>query len=210
MAVLANGPDVPKKSTGLLGLSHFRNSRVSTSLWEPIYQNLFTVQMTVPRGMQDTTDDERMNIILEGVTSIGQITASKDPGTVEQHYKFATRTFAAAVPSGGTTVDLTLHFELNLSYDNGTPENYTYKFLREWVDMLYDPLTGREGLKKDYVAPSMTVTMQDRAGNPYWQWVFYYIFPTQGVGGPTLNYQSGDLLSADMTFRADFWDEVCL
>ena len=72
MAVLANGPDVPKKSTGLLGLSHFRNSRVSTSLWEPIYQNLFTVQMTVPRGMQDTTDDERMNIILEGVTSIGQ------------------------------------------------------------------------------------------------------------------------------------------
>ena len=64
MAVIANGPDIPKKSSGLLGLSHFRNSRVATSLWEPIYQNLFTVQLTCPQGMQQTTDDERMNIIL--------------------------------------------------------------------------------------------------------------------------------------------------
>ena len=209
MAVIANGPDVPKKSSGLLGLSHFRNSRVATSLWEPIYQNLFTVQLTCPQGMQQTTDDERMNIILEGVTSVGQINTSKNPQTVEQKFKFATRTFAAAVPDS-TTVDLTLHFMLNLSYDNGSPENYTYKFLREWVDLMYDPLTGREGLKKDYVAPSMTITMQDRAGNPYWQWVFYYIFPTQGIGGPNLAYEQTSLMEADIQFRADWWDECML
>jgi hypothetical protein len=159
--------------------------------------------------MQQTTDDERMNIILEGVTSLGQLQTSKNPGTVEQKYKFATRTFAAPTPDS-TTVDLTIHFVLNLSYDNGTPENYTYKFLREWVDLVYDPLTGREGLKKDYVAPSMTVTMQDRAGNPYWQWVFYYIFPTQGIAGPTLDYNSSSLLETDIQFRADWWDECCL
>ena len=99
---------------------------------------------------------------------------------------------------------------LNLSYDNGSPENYTYKFLREWVDLIYDPLTGREGLKKDYVAPSMTITMQDRAGNPYWQWVFYYIFPTQGIGGPNLAYDQSGLMEADIQFRADWWDECML
>lgn len=208
MAVINNGPDVPQTSHGLLGLSHFRNSRVSTSLWEPIYQNLFTVQMTCPAGITEQSD-ERMNIILEGVTSLGTITASKAPQTVEQHYKFATRTFAAAVPEG-TTVDLSLNFEFNLSYDTGTPENYTYKFLREWVDLLYDPLTGREGLKKDYVAPSMTVTMQDRAGNPYWQWIFYYIFPTSAAPQPTLDYQSGELLKGSMNFRCDWWDECML
>jgi hypothetical protein len=70
MAV-TNGPTLPKKSPGLLGLSHFRNSRVATSLWEPIYLNLFTVQLTCPQGMVDTTDDERLNIILEGVSSVG-------------------------------------------------------------------------------------------------------------------------------------------
>lgn len=209
MAVIANGPDVPKRSSGLLGLSHFRNSRVATSLWEPIYQNLFTVQLTVPQGMMDTTDDERMNIILEGVTKIGQVQTTSLPGVTEQRYKFATRSFAGAKPDK-TTVDLNLDFELNLSYDNGTPENYTYKFLREWTDIIYDPLTGREGLKKDYVAPSMTVTMQDKAGNPFWQWVFYYIFPTTAIQGPTLDYNSGEPYKTSMTFRADFWDEVCL
>ena len=150
-----------------------------------------------------------MNIILEGVTSLGTITASKAPGTVEQTYKFATRTFAASKPDS-TVVDLSLHFLLNLSYDTGTPENYTYKFLREWVDLLYDPLTGREGLKKDYVAPSMTITMQDRAGNPYWQWIFYYIFPTSAAPQPTLDYNSTSLLEGDMSFRCDWWDECML
>ena len=150
MAVINNGPDVPQSSHGLLGLSHFRNSRVSTSLWEPIYQNLFTVQMTCPAGITEQSE-ERMNIILEGVTSLGTINASKAPGTVEQKYKFATRTFAAAVPADGTTVDLSLHFHLNLSYDTGTPENYTYKFLRRWADIIYDPQTGRMSIKKNYI-----------------------------------------------------------
>lgn len=208
MAIIPNGPNVVQKSSGLLGLSHFRNSRVATSLWEPIYQNLFTVQLTCPAGITEQSD-ERINIILEGVTKVGQMSTSKGSSPTEQKYKFATRSFAGATPEN-TTMDLSLHFELNLSYDNGTPENYTYKFMREWVDLIYDPLTGREGLKKDYVAPSMTITMQDRAGNPFWQWIYYYIFPTQGIPGPTLDYGSGELYSFDLTFRSDWWDECML
>ena len=49
--------DVTKKSNGLLGLSHFRNSRVATSLWEPIYQNLFSVQLVPPMGLEDRSDE---------------------------------------------------------------------------------------------------------------------------------------------------------
>lgn len=194
-------------SPGTLGLSHFRNSRVSTSLWEPIYQNLFTVQMTTPNGID--ASDERLNIILEGVQSIGQINASKASPVVEQKYKFATRSFAAATPSD-TVIDLSIQFALNLSYDNGAPENYTYKFLRQWVDLVYDPLTGRQGLKKDYVADSMTITMHDRAGTPYWQWVFYNIFPTTGAPQPTLGYNQTGLMEGSMTFRCDWWDESIL
>ena len=164
MAYITNGPDVPQSSPGLLGLSHFRNSRVSTSLWEPIYQNLWSLQLVPPIGITDRSE-ERINIILEGVQSVGTISSSKASAAVEQKYKFATR-----------------------SYANATPENYTYKFLREWVDLVYDPLTGRQGLKKNYVAPSMTLTMHDRAGTPYWQWIFYYVFPVSGAGSPSLSY----------------------
>lgn len=126
-----------------------------------------------------------------------------------QTYKFHTRSFANAAPEN-TFIDLNITFQLNLSYDNGTPSNYTYNFLREWVDLVYDPLTGRQGLKRDYCAPSMVVTLHDRAGTPFWQFVFYYIFPTTGAPNPTLDYTSNTLFEGSMTFRADWWDECCL
>ena len=201
--------DVTKKSNGLLGLSHFRNSRVATSLWEPIYQNQFSVQLVPPMGLEDRSD-ERVNIILEGVQSVGTIAASKgSPSPAEQKYKFATRSYAAAVPDS-TTIDLQIQFALNLSYDNGTPESYTYKFLREWTDLVYDPLTGRQGLKKDYVAPSMTVTAHDRSGVGWQQWVLYYIFPTTPCPNINLGYQQTQLFEGSMTFRCDWWDECVL
>ena len=200
--------DVTKKSNGLLGLSHFRNSRVSTSLWEPIYQNQFSVQLVPPMGLEDRSD-ERVNIILEGVQSVGTIASSKGSPVVEQKYKFATRSYAGAVPEN-TTIDLQIQFALNLSYDNGTPESYTYKFLREWTDLVYDPLTGRQGLKKDYVAPSMTVTAHDRSGVGWQQWVLYYIFPTTPCPNINLGYQQTQLFEGSMTFRCDWWDECCL
>ena len=201
--------DVTKKSNGLLGLSHFRNSRVATSLWEPIYQNQFSVQLVPPMGLEDRSD-ERVNIILEGVQSVGTIAASKASAAVDQQkYKFATRSYAAAVPEN-TTIDLQIQFALNLSYDNGTPESYTYKFLREWTDLVYDPLTGRQGLKKDYVAPSMTVTCFDRAANPFWQFLFYWAFPTSSAPNINLGYQQTSLFEGQMQFRCDWWDECCL
>ena len=200
--------DVTKKSNGLLGLSHFRNSRVSTSLWEPIYQNQFSVQLVPPMGLEDRSD-ERVNIILEGVQSVGTIASSKGSPVVEQKYKFATRSYAGAVPEN-TTIDLQIQFALNLSYDNGTPESYTYKFLREWTDLVYDPLTGRQGLKKDYVAPSMTVTAHDRSGVGWQQWVLYYIFPTTPCPNINLGYQQTQLFEGSMTFRCDWWDECVL
>jgi hypothetical protein len=208
MAIINNGPDVPQKSNGLLGLSHFRNSRVATSLWEPIYQNLFSVSVVPPAGMEDQSE-ERVNIILEGVQGVGTIASSKASAPVEQKYKFATRSYANATPDS-TTIDLQIQFALNLSYDNGSPENYTYKFLRQWVDLVYDPLTGRQGLKKEYAAGNLVVTMHDRAGTPYWQWIFYYVWPTTAAPAPSLSYTNTGLMEGTMTFRCDWWDECCL
>jgi len=207
MSDFENGRAI-RTSKGLLGLSHFRNSRVSTSQWEPIYQNLFSVQLTAPEGLQDRSD-ERVNTILEGVKSVGTISASKGSPVVEQQYKFAKRSFAGAQPES-TTIDLQIQFQLNLSYDTGSPQNYTYNFLRQWVDLVYDPLTGRQGLKREYAAGSMTVTMHDRAGTPFWQFIFYQIFPTSPAPNPTLDYTSTSLLEGQMTFRADWWDEASL
>ncbi len=196
-------------SPGLLGLSHFQNSRVSMALMEPVYKNFFTVQIKLPESLG--YGDDQTNLFLEEVTKIGGLNTHKVEQAVTQGYKFSQRSFAQGKPNE-TTVDLTLDFEVNLDYSAGnTPSNFLIKTIRKWTDLVYDPLTGRSGLKRDYVAEQMVVTMQDRAGNPFWQWVFYDLFPTTGIGDPGLDYNATDLLKVTgWTLRADRWSEVIL
>ena len=198
------------KSQGLIGLPHFRNSRASVEMYEPLYLNIFTVQIQLPVAIGSTV--ENTNLLLEGVQRVGGLNTNKVPGFVEQHYKYATRSFAGASPEN-TAIDVQFDFEVNLQSTNaaGQPSAYVIKTLRKWTDLIYDPLTGRTGLKKDYVAPSVTVTMLDRAQNPYWSWVLYNVFPTTGIPEPDLNYQSKELYRiTGYTLRCDYYDEVQL
>lgn len=199
-------------SPGTLALSHFRNSRVSMEQWEPIYTSLFTVQIVPPAALGiGGQNSQEMLTVLEGVKSVSGLDSAPAPQNVEQKYKWATRTFAGAVPEK-TTLDVTIEFELNLRYTDGSsqPENYTMKILRAWHDLVWDPLTGRQGLKRDYACTHMIITMQDRAGMPYWQWILYNAWPTSGISGPALNYTSSDVMSASMTWRCDYFDEAML
>lgn len=196
-------------SNGLLGLSHYTQSRVSMALMEPVYKNFFTIQIDLPAALG--YDDNGTNLFLEEITKIGGLNTHKVEQAVTQGYKFSQRSFAQGKPNE-TTVDLTLDFEVNLDYSNDNrPSNFLIKTIRKWTDLIYDPLTGRSGLKKDYVADKMIVTMQDRAGTPYWQWVFYNVFPTTGIGDPGLDYNSTDLLKVtNFTLRSDYWTEVII
>ena len=198
-------------SQGLMGLPHFRSSRVSMEMWEPMYQNLFYVTIQLPEGVTTSADD--MNLILEGVTKVGGLITTVVPGaTTSQKYKFATRRFADSGPQS-TTLDLSLSFELNIrNSKSGNPDAYTLKMLRKWTDLIYDPLTGRQGLKVDYVAPQMVVVMHDKAGNPYWQWTCYNVFPMQSLPDPGLDFSknNGIYKVDDFKMACDYWDEVML
>jgi hypothetical protein len=75
--------------------------------------------------------------------------------------------------------------------------------------LVYDPLTGRTGLKADYVAPWMLITMYDRAARPFWQWKCYNVFPTTSLPEPALDYQSETLYAIDgFGIAVDMWDET--
>lgn len=194
-------------SNGLMRLPHFTSSKVAMDLDEPIYQNLFTVSLTPPAGLG--TQDE-MNIILEGLKGVGQMPGNPGMGTVAQKYKWAGRLFAGGSPTKDGTGSFNLAFQLNLKTHDNTNDNYTYKFLRKWHDLVYDPLTGRTGIKRDYAAGEMTVTVQDRRGLPYWQWIFRNVWPSGELAGPNLSYDQSGILEANCTFSYDYHDETTL
>jgi len=192
------------KSQGSFGLPHFRNSRASQELYEPLYLNLWTVLILLPAGVGST--GENTDLLLENVQSITGLESNSFPTTpIGQHYKWATRRFAGAKPTK-TTMDITLKFEVNL---NKTPSAYILKTLRKWNDLVYDPLTGRTGLKVDYVAPWVLITLYDRAAHPYWQWKLYNVFPITALPAPALEYQTEETYKIDgYGLACDSWDET--
>lgn len=203
----------PATSQGLYGLPHFRTSRVSTSMWEPIYMNLFTVDIVLPDAVTSAIDASDKDLLLEGIQKVEGLDTNVVPGAgTEQKYKFASRRFANAGPDK-TTLDITFDIEVNVRGSvDGAPDMYTMKVLRKWNDLIWDPLTGRMGLKATYVAPYVLVTMHDKAYQPFWQWKLYHVWPTKNLPQPQLSYDAKSTIYkiTGYTLACDYWDEYML
>jgi hypothetical protein len=179
------------------GLPHFLNARASTKLYEPVYQNLYEVSIIPPATIAGG------ELLLEHVMKVGGLDTDRGSDVIEQKYKFATRSYASGVPTS-TVVDLTVSFSLNL---NDANQMYVYKTIRDWARLIYNPLTGEQGLKKDYVG-KVVVVNHNRKGEIFWQRTFHAAFPTGDIPAFDLDYGAGEKLEmADVKFRADHWQE---
>ena len=77
----------------MAGLPHFLNSKAATKWYEPFYQNLFEVTILPPATVAGGS------ILIEHVNKISGLTQDKGTDTIEQKYKFATRSYASGTPS---------------------------------------------------------------------------------------------------------------
>lgn len=182
----------------MAGLPHFLNSRSAVRYYEPIYTNLFEVNIIPPASISDG------QILLEQVKSIGGLNQDKLESVLEQTFKGATRSYASGKPES-TVVDLTIGFELNLDEANSM---YVYKILRDWARLVYNPLTGQQGLKKDYIG-KVIVSNYTRDGQVFWRRTFNDAFIT-GDALSTLqemSYDSSELATMELQFRSDWWIE---
>jgi hypothetical protein len=181
------------------GLPHFLNSKTSTSNFEPIYKNLFEISVLPPIGVTGA------ELLLEHVISLSGFEPDKLEDTVAQTYKGAQRSFAKAKPET-TAIDLTIEFSLNLNTAN---EMYIFQTLRSWARKIYNPLTGEQGLKKDYVG-TIIVTNYNRAGEIFWRRTVHNAF----IKGDSLkmlaemNYEDSELETLSIDFKGDYFSEA--
>lgn len=180
----------------MAGLSHYLNSKAATKHYEPFYQNLFEVTILPPATVTGG------NILIEHVTKLGGLNQDKGSAPIEQKYKFATRSYASGTPEG-TTTDLTVGFTLNL---NDANELYVYKTIRDWFRIAYNPLTGEQGLKKDYIG-TVIITNYNRKGDIFWQRTFHDCIPSGSLPELTADYSNGEAVAMDITLRSDWWEE---
>ena len=182
----------------MAGLPHWDNSRAATNYYEPLFLNQFEVVITPPAIISANVD-----LLVEHVVSITGLPELTPTGVVEQKYKFASRSFAGAVPEK-TTADLDIKFTVNLNEEN---DMYIYNILRGWADLAYDPLTGRQGLKRDYYG-QIYVAIFNKAGDIFREFRFTPVIPNGALTPMILDYISPTLYEVTAKYRADAYKET--
>jgi hypothetical protein len=188
--------------------SHFKNSVVSMENMEPLYKHLFEVIITPPTALENSVNwlsNSGQALVLEQVTKIDGLDVDKIPATVNQKYKGATRVFAGTVPDD-TSVEFTIEFNLNL---NDANQNFVYNALREWSDLIFNPLTATQTLKNTYISPAgCSISMFNKIGEVYRKVDVLNIQPSKGLGSISKIYGDNTVENLTMTFKGDYFDNT--
>jgi len=189
----------------MAGLPHFSNSKAGISNFEPVYLNQFEVIINPPSGIVDSaTTFNGEGILAQQVKSITGLTVDISPSaTIEQNYKFATRRYAGGEPS---TSDMTLsmEFEVNLNDQNSMT---VYKILRQWSDLIYNPLTGAMGIKSDYVG-SMVIQVFNKRGDVFRRIRIPSCFLSEAVNAMELDYETPAIYNITASWICDYWEDT--
>jgi len=184
----------------MAGLPHFSNSQASLNKYEPVYLNQFEAQISCPNGVGGGS------ILIEHVTKVSGLSVDKSPGLTTQKYKFAKRNYAGGKPSE-TTMNVSISFTVNLNDANSM---YIFKTLRQWSDLIYNPLTGAMGLKKDYTG-NILISIFNKQGDVYRRINCRDVFPLKALPEMGLNYTDETIYTInDMEFAVDYWEDLFL
>jgi hypothetical protein len=192
----------------MAGLPHFSNSTASRNNYEPVYLNQFEVIINPPAGI--ILADQRFKgegILAQGIKSLSGLAVDIAPSAaIEQNYKFATRRYAGGEPST-TDMTITMEFEVNLNPETNSME--VYKILRQWSDLIYNPLTGAMGLKRDYVG-SMLISIFNKRGDVFRRVSIGSCFLSEAIPAMDLDYEQANNYSISLSWICDYWEDTFL
>ena len=192
----------------MAGLPHFSQSTAARNYYEPVYLNQFEVLITPPAAITEANTQFHGEFILtQQVKSISGLAVDIQPSApVEQLYKFATRRYAGGEPST-SDMDMTIDFEVNLNNANSMT---IYKILRQWSDLIYNPLTGAMGLKRDYVG-SVLISVFNKQGDVFRRIRIPSCFISEPINSMDLDYDQGNsIYSLAVTWKCDYWEDTFL
>jgi len=188
----------------MAGLPHYSSSKASVNKFEPVFLNQFEVTISPPAGVPVIAGNPgSANILLEQVTNVTGLQVDQNSGEITQQYKFAKRYYSGAAPSK-TGLEVSIGFEVNLNDDNSM---YVFKILRQWSDLIYNPLTGAMGLKKDYTG-NILINVFNKQGDIFRKINLRDCFPMSPITEMQLNYTQTSIYKIDVQWAVDYFDDV--
>jgi hypothetical protein len=188
----------------MAGLPHYTSSKASINKFEPVYLNQFEVTITPPTAVVPPQGNPgNGNILLEHVTRVSGLQVDQNPGETTQQFKFAKRYYSGAAPAR-TGLDVDIEFEVNLDDNNSM---YVFKVLRQWSDLIYNPLTGAMGLKTNYTG-NILINVFNKQGDVYRRINLRDCFPMTPITEMGLNYTQTGIYKLTLQWAVDYFDDV--
>ena len=190
----------------MAGLPHFSSAKSAVQLYEPVYLNQFEVIIQPPVGVSNPVGNPGRTLLVENVLSVTGLAVDKNPGITEQRYKFSRRRYASGAVDD-TGIKFRLEFETNLDDNNS---NYVFKSLRQWSDLVYNPLTGAMGIKSVYAGGTyVLVSIFNKQGDVFRRIKLVNCFPVDPIKSLDLDYTNGNTpYKIAISFRADYFEDV--
>lgn len=190
----------------MAGLPHFTNSKAAVNLYEPVFLNQFEVIIQPPPAVSNPIGNGGRTLLVENIISLTGLAVDKNPGILEQRYKFSRRRYAAGAVDD-TGIKVSIEFETNLDENNS---NYVFNTLRQWSDLVYNPLTGAMGIKSVYANQTyMLISMFNKQGDVFRRIKLLNCFPVEPIRPMDLDYGTGNQPYRIRTsFRADYFEDV--
>ncbi len=190
----------------MAGLPHFTSAKAAVQLYEPVYLNQFEVIIQPPTGVVNEQGNGGRTLLVENVLSVSGLTVDKNPQPIEQRYKFSKRRYAGGAPDD-TGVKVRIEFETNLNDNNS---NYVFKTLRQWSDLIYNPLTGATGIKSTYAGGTyILISVFNKQGDVFRRIKLLNCFPVDQIKSLDLDYTNGTTpYKIALSFRADYFEDV--
>ena len=190
----------------MAGLPHFNSAKAAVKLYEPVYLNQFEVIIQPPVGVSNPLGNGGRTLLVENVLSVSGLSVDKNPGFVEQRYKFAKRRYSGGLVDD-TGVKVRIDFETNLDDNNS---NYVFRTLREWSDLIYNPLTGAMGIKATYANGTyILISVFNKEGDVFRRIKIFNVFPAEPIRQLDLDYTNGTSpYRITMAFRGDYFEDV--
>jgi hypothetical protein len=86
---------------------------------------------------------------------------------------------------------------------------YVYKTMRQWADLIYNPLTGALGLKKDYTG-TIVISVFNKAGDVFRRITCRDCFIMAPINAMDLRYTGTEIYSLRVQWAVDYFDDVFL
>ena len=186
-------------------LPHITNVAAGTERWDPMHNSIFQVSFTVPFVMQGEYNQDELLILSQQVISVNGLDNMQKP--LQTHtMKYLGVDVAFFLPRlDSTGIDFDIVFNLNI---RDVSDAYVFKLFKEWYNCIYNLATGVVPLINQVKAQTMTILEANRDGTVWRQIVMENVVMTGMRGLDTLDYNSSEARTLNVSFHADFWDET--